>query len=107
MLTSLKSVSPSAFQWRGGVSADVLEWAPNQPLPSEGACAGILSSGLQSADCDALNHFVCEEKPKTPSTAIILYKQNTLICTKQITLNLGPRRQQYQPQKFQQCKTFT
>jgi hypothetical protein len=68
MLTSLTNKGNGSFGWFGGIKADFLTWAPNQPSESSGACAGISGIGLQIENCDGLHHFLCEEKPKTTTT---------------------------------------
>jgi len=69
MLTSLKKMSGGDdFNWLGGVAANFLKWAPNQPAPNGGDCAAIDSLGLKGIDCNTVTNFVCES-PGSSNTA--------------------------------------
>ncbi|XP_059476966.1 macrophage mannose receptor 1-like isoform X3 [Neocloeon triangulifer] len=89
VLTSLKSVGAGSFEWLGGIAAQFLPaWAPGGAPgnggPDDGSCAGVTALGLKSADCDTLNHFLCEEKNSTtaaPSTTLMTPSTTTTTAT--------------------------
>lgn len=81
MLTSLTSKGTGSFGWFGENSTEVLKWAPDQPNATGGACAGIRGIGLQSENCNALHHFICEEKPKTTTNPTTTTPSTTALST--------------------------
>jgi len=71
MLTSLtKMAGGDTYNWFGGVAANFMKWAPNQPAAGGGECAALQSLGLSGINCDTVANFVCEAPgpPKTPPT---------------------------------------
>jgi hypothetical protein len=62
ILTSLKKSGATSYDWIGGVAAEFLNWAPDEPKAATGECATIKSIGLSAADCDVVSNFICETK---------------------------------------------
>jgi len=62
LITSLRKTDKETFDWLGGMAADFLNWAPDQPAKNSGDC-GALSKGFISAvPCTTEANFVCEAK---------------------------------------------
>jgi hypothetical protein len=68
ILTSLKKSGATSYDWIGGVAAEFLNWAPDEPKAT-GECATIKSIGLSAADCDVVSNFICEAKNEKETTA--------------------------------------
>jgi hypothetical protein len=72
ILTSLKKSGATSYDWIGGVAAEFLNWAPDEPKAS-GDCVTLKSVGLSAADCDVVSNFICETKSES--------KDNTMATT--------------------------
>jgi hypothetical protein len=70
ILTSLKKSGATSYDWIGGVAAEVLNWAPNEPKAASGDCVSLKSVGLSSADCDVVSNFICETKSDSKDTTL-------------------------------------
>jgi hypothetical protein len=81
MLTSLKKLSGGdEFNWLGGVAANVLNWAPDQPAKTGGGdCAALGSLGLQGITCDTVANFVCEAPNAVATTTVETTTETTTL----------------------------
>jgi len=62
-MTSLQMSTAGSFDWLGGLAADFLNWAPDEPAKDASKKCAALDNGLfETTKCDKPGNFMCEAK---------------------------------------------